>query len=80
VENLADMRKKGRERHAQGEANHSKLTIQQVKEILNSSKSSRKIAPSYGVNGGTIRAIRSHRKWKHILPDQPTPEGFRRSL
>lgn len=74
ADNVRDRDRKGRQ--ASGERNHSKLTAAQVAHIRLSTLSSRKIAPLYGVASGTIRAIRSGRKWRHRVTS-PKPSGSR---
>jgi hypothetical protein len=68
-DNLADMRRKGRERHARG-VDHGKarLTPEQVQAIRQSTDSLRTLANRYGVSYTSIRYIKLRRNWAW-LPD-----------
>lgn len=62
ADNMRDMVEKGRS--TSGEANpRAKLTKADVVAIRASDKSSREVAPLYGVSPGHIRSIRSGKKW-----------------
>lgn len=64
ADNLADMRRKGRERHARGErAGKAKLTREQVLVIYRSTDSIRSLARDYGVSYASIHLIRTGRNW-----------------
>lgn len=65
TENMVDKMQKGRE--ARGErAGGAKLTEDQVKRILTSTKTARAIGAEFGVGKSTVGKIRSGVNWKHI--------------
>jgi len=67
AENLADMRKK--DRHARGErVPNSKLTAEQVREILSQEDSvpARVLAVRFGVQPRQIHRILRRERWKHL--------------
>lgn len=55
----------------------SRLTESQVREILSSPISSRKLAKQLGVVRGTVQAARSGRSWKHISLESSNLEAQR---
>jgi hypothetical protein len=65
VDNMRDMASKGRAPRGERSGN-AKLNAEQVKEILESEVSSRKLAPMYAVSDRQIRSIRAKQWWKHI--------------
>lgn len=66
-ENMRQMKERGRSRGAAGEKNsHAKLTAADILEILNSPRSPRQLAETYGIKARSIRAIRSRDRWKHV--------------
>lgn len=65
VENIQD--KISRNRQAKGEkSGSSKLTEEQVKEILSSSQSARQLAKNFGVTHRAILKIRHAISWSHL--------------
>lgn len=69
VANNADKQKKGRLRYgtSHGEAHGcSKLTEDQVREILASTGPSEDVALRYCVSGRTVREIRTRKTWRHL--------------
>ena len=60
-DNVSDMCKRGN--HAKGNA---KLSDDQIDAIRRDPRSSRKIAPEYGVCDAQIRSIRNGRCWSHL--------------
>jgi hypothetical protein len=70
IDNVNDMIEIGRNNFIgiKGE-NHrsSKLKEHQIKEIRNSTVSSRKIAIIYGVSRINIIRIRQYKLWKHVM-------------
>ena len=65
LENMADMRAKGRQRCGE-ESGASKLTAAQVREIRQSTGSRDVIALRYGVSGSLISYIRRGDIWGHL--------------
>ncbi len=67
ADNLKDMYKK--QRHSYGEDHYqAKLSEKDVLEIrANTTATFRGLAAQYGVDNGTISAIRYGRSWKHLL-------------
>ena len=66
-DDIQDMRRKGRERKAVGEAHpHAKLTERQVREIRSDPRGPSVLAPIYSVATSSITNIRKRRKWRHI--------------
>jgi hypothetical protein len=68
IDNVADMKERGRDDSARGEASgKAKLTEDMVRFIRESQLSSRKLAAELGiVSDGTIRQIRRGERWAHI--------------
>lgn len=68
AENLADMRRKGRENKARGEAaGKAKLTEEQVRAIRCDTRAARAVAADYGLaSHHTVLAIRSRKTWAHV--------------
>ena len=65
--NAQDCVNKGRQTRLQGVDNgHAILTELDVIEIRNSTLSSYKIAPMYGVVPSAIRSVKHRRTWKHL--------------
>lgn len=67
AENLADMRAKGRARHAPlaGEKNPAaKLTAKQAREIFVSDQAHTDLADEYGVTRQAIRNIKRRKSWR----------------
>lgn len=65
-DNMTDMIKKNRQRHPNGEANHAKLTKEDVLKIRSDNRSCVKIANDYPVSETTINQIKLRKKWKHV--------------
>lgn len=66
-DNAIDMVKKGRANRPAGERHSgSKLTDENVIDILQSPKSLRQLAKQYKVGPATISSIRNGRTWRHI--------------
>ena len=71
ADNLAEMRRKGRERHARGEeAGKAKLTRQQVLAIRRSTLSQRALGALYGVSNTSIRSIQLRRSWAWLSDEE----------
>lgn len=70
ADNVRDMIEKGRKASLKprrgSEANFSKLTEAQVREILQSKETLRALGQRYGVSSTAIQYIRSGRNWGHI--------------
>ncbi len=67
-DNTGDAIKKGLFGTLPGERNHeSKLTLDQVKNILHEDGTCRAVAKKYGVGKTTINLIRNKKAWKHDL-------------
>lgn len=69
TDNMRDMISKGRSVHAVGEANHSKLTENQVFELIEMRRggvSYKDLGEKFGVHPMTARNIVLGKKWKHI--------------
>ena len=67
AENLADMRAKGRARHASraGEKNPSaKLTVKQAREIYCSDRPRTELAAKYGITRQAVRNIKLRKSWR----------------
>lgn len=68
VDNMADMKAKGRENHLKGEAHGvAKLTENQVREIRMDTRNQRDIAADYGLCQATVWSIKHRIAWKHVL-------------
>ncbi len=66
-DNMADCVKKGRRLDNKGSKHScSKLTDEDVKEILESNESNKMLAKRYGVNDRTISSLRHGVHWKHL--------------
>ena len=66
-ENIYDMEVKDRAYHPTGEQHgRAKLTEDDVRRIRLDPRSSRKIAPEYGVDRVTIQGARNGRTWGHV--------------
>jgi len=64
-DNLNDMTKKGRRNSARGEkSGAAKLTEKQVLQIRSDKRSTRTIAPEYGVGKSTIAAVKAGTSWR----------------
>jgi len=75
VDNMADMRRKGRERKAPGESNGSaKLTALQVAAIRADPRSQSAIAMAYGVVQTTISKIKLGKIWSGAKRGIPLKE------
>ncbi len=71
LENMQDMRRKGREYKVKGEScGSAKLSNEDVKIIkttlLNRGASMKEIANSFNVSTSAIRCIKDNKTWKHI--------------
>ncbi len=64
-QNIQDAVKKGR--MARGEKQHlSKLTEEQVREILKSDKSGVELGKQFGITKGNVNCIKRRETWKHV--------------
>jgi hypothetical protein len=63
-DNSDDKLRKGRQRR--GEANHAKLTEDQIREIRASNESMREMAKRFGVSVSHLSKIRRKVKWAHV--------------
>lgn len=66
-DNIADRVAKGRSRRGE-EHPHSRLTADQVLEILGRAENGVALAREYGVSHTVIYKIRNGRSWKHLQP------------
>ena len=67
LDNIKDKVEKGRQSFTKGEQNgKSKLTAEDVKEILKDNRRHVEVAKDYPVLANHIRAIRKRKTWKHI--------------
>jgi hypothetical protein len=69
-DNLADMRRKGRERHARGTSHgKARLTERQVLDIRVSTDSLRTLAARYAISTTSVRYIRLRRNWAWLAEE-----------
>jgi hypothetical protein len=66
TENSADMVAKSRQKYGEHHF-RAKLTDDEIRQIRNDPRSSRQIAPEFGVQSGAIRKIRQGIRWKHVV-------------
>lgn len=64
-DNMNDKQQKGRVPHGENHC-RSKLTENEVREIINLSLSQYKIAKIFNVGRGVIKGIKENKTWKHI--------------
>jgi hypothetical protein len=66
-DNMDDRNAKGRAAGAKGERNgRARLTVDQVRAILEDTRSGRKIAPDYGISYQQVSRIKRKEKWNHV--------------
>lgn len=67
LDNVRDKIAKGRLRVAEGEASGtSKLTANQIEQIVMDRRSQRKIAQDYGVSQSTISMVKTRKVWRSV--------------
>lgn len=65
-ENMADMRRKGRQPTPRSLGGNARLTDEQVHAIRGDQRKLHEIAPEYGIGIAQVSAIRRLRAWKHL--------------
>lgn len=72
IENVQD--RVDRNRSARGEnSGRAKLTEEDAQLILDSRLSAEYFAKRFSIDVSTVRSIRRHKNWTHLIPDQYTP-------
>lgn len=67
ADNTADKVSKGRQSSMKGEAHpKAKLTVEQVKIIRSSTKTTAELAKEFGIKWPSVYYIRIRRTWKHV--------------
>lgn len=71
LQNMQDMKAKGRSRGAVGAANAgAKITESQAIEIMRDTRTQNIVAEHYGISSVMVGLIRNGRAWKHIFKEQ----------
>jgi hypothetical protein len=75
-DNMADRKRKGRNRPPRGEDHvFSKLSDDAVREIRSSAIPARELAVRFQVTVAAIKDVRGGRRWRHVIVPPPPGEG-----